>query len=275
MLEQIDQLFEEQIASWPLLACATDNLKHAQTRMVDINGFAVQIRHLPHRIASTTARVDRESVAKRACFLCAENLPPEEKGLPFNSNFTIYCNPFPILERHMTIVHREHRPQRIVGHIADMVALANALPGYFVIYNGPECGASAPDHMHFQACSARGVPILEDVEKSRGGTIPDYARHVVVIRERDAERMIVRLADIIPPGDPEPMLNLALFKKGHDIVAALFPRKKHRPAVFYSGEFTVSPAAIDLCGILVTPVERDFQRISSQDIRRIYEEVTE
>jgi hypothetical protein len=273
MIEQIDRLFEEQLKAWPLLARGTASLKEAQTRMVDLNGYSIQIRHLPHRLVSTTAAVDQATVAKRPCFLCSANLPAEEKGLPFNSELTIYCNPFPILDRHMTIVHREHRPQRISGQIANIVAVADALPGYFVIYNGPECGASAPDHLHFQACAAKNVPIISDVERTVGQTIPNYVRRVVVLRETDRNQLIAGLSELIPVREPEPLLNLAIFRKGDALVAAFFPRRKHRPEVFYSGELTVSPATIDLCGVFVTPVQKDFDHISSEDIRRIYDEV--
>jgi hypothetical protein len=273
MLQQIDRLFEEQLTSWPLLARGTAGLKEAQTRTLNLNGYSIQLRHLPHRIGSTTAAVDQASIAKRPCFLCASNLPAEEKGLSFNSELTIYCNPFPILDRHMTIVHRDHRPQRIAGQIANIVAVADALPGYFVIYNGPECGASAPDHLHFQACSAEGVPIISDVDRTVGQAIPNYGRRVVVLRETDRERLIAALSELIPVREPEPLLNLAIFRKGNAVIAAFFPRRKHRPDVFYSGELTVSPATIDLCGVFVTPVQKDFERISPEDIRRIYDEV--
>src|SRR5438552_996596 len=130
VLDKVEELFREQIASWPMLARGIENLRQARTRAVSINGYTVWIHHLPHRIASTTAAVDRESVSKRPCFLCTANLPPEEKGLDFNSELTIFCNPFPILGRHLTIVHREHRPQRISGQLDNMIALATALPGY-------------------------------------------------------------------------------------------------------------------------------------------------
>jgi hypothetical protein len=262
MLDKIERLFEEQIAAWPMLARGTEALKHVRTRVVDLNGFTVFIRHLPHRITSTTAAVDRDSVEKRPCFLCAANLPAEEKGLRFNSEFTIYCNPFPILERHMTIVHNEHRPQRIAGKLPHMIALAQALPGYVVIYNGPECGASAPDHLHFQACSAQGLPIIEDVKRAVGDTIPNYGRTVKLSR---------RVIDI---PEPEPMLNLAAFRDADGVVLALFPRRKHRPEVFHTGELTVSPATIDLCGMVVAPVEEDFDRITGEDIRKIFNEVS-
>jgi ATP adenylyltransferase/5',5'''-P-1,P-4-tetraphosphate phosphorylase II len=266
MVEKIEQLFEEQIASWPMLARGVAALTHAQTRPVDVNGYTVYVRHLPHRIASTTAAVDAGTVANRPCFLCAANLPPEEKGIAFNSEYTIYCNPFPILDRHLTIVHRDHRPQAISGQLRNMEALAQALPGYFVVYNGPECGASAPDHLHFQACSAALFPIAEDLKKGDGRTIPNYARNVLVFRDLSSVEAVI--------GDPEPMINIAAFRDSNEVVFLVFPRSKHRPAVFHTGEFTVSPASIDLCGVFVTPVEKDFQRITGEDIRRIYEEVT-
>src|SRR6516162_8202621 len=159
MIQQIDQLFQEQVQSWPRLARGVEGLEQAQTRPVRIDWFDVFVRHIPHRVASTTAAVDPESVAKRPCFLCTGNLDPEERGIAFNSNYTIYCNPFPIVDHHLTIVHRDHGIQRIAGEVGAMLDLAAALTGYFVIYNGPECGASAPDHMHFQAGSRDLFPI--------------------------------------------------------------------------------------------------------------------
>ena len=153
MTDQIDQLFQKQVRVWPRLQRGVEGLAQAQTRPVRIDWFEVFVRHIPHRVTSTTAAVDRESIAKRPCFLCAGNLDPEEEGIEFDNDFTIYCNPFPIVEHHLTIVHREHGLQRIAGQFGSMLDIAAALNGYFVIYNGPECGASAPDHMHLQAGS--------------------------------------------------------------------------------------------------------------------------
>src|SRR5215471_2754291 len=280
MLDKIDRLFEEQTAEWPMLAQGLASLKEAQTRTVDVNGYTVRIRHLPHRITSTTAAVDPESIAKRPCFLCAENMPPQQRGLHFNSELTIYCNPFPILDRHMTIVHREHHPQRIKPQIGNMIALADALPGHFVIYNGPQCGASAPDHMHFQACSTRDVPIVDDVERARGETIPNYGRRVILFRDSDRNRLIgqidrtVDILSTITRKHPEPLINIAVTCNELGWTVYLFPRGKHRPHVFHTGELTVSPAAIDLCGIFVVPLEKDFAHITGDDIASIFREVT-
>ena len=153
MIHEVEDLFKRQLRAWPQLSTGVEGLARATTRSVRTDWFDIYIRHIPHRMASTTAGVDRESVAKRPCFLCPANLPSEEEGLPFDENFTIYCNPFPIVDRHLTIAHREHGSQRIADQFGNMLDLAAALPGYFIVYNGPECGASAPDHMHFQAGS--------------------------------------------------------------------------------------------------------------------------
>src|SRR5205085_5265931 len=151
MIQEIEQLFQRQSRTWPRLAKGIEGLKQAKTRPVRIDWFDVFIRHIPHRVGSTTAAVDRESIDRRPCFLCAGNLDPEESGLQFGSDYTIYFNPFPIVDRHLSIAHRNHGVQHIAGEFSNMLDFAAGLPGYFVVYNGPECGASAPDHMHFQA----------------------------------------------------------------------------------------------------------------------------
>ncbi|HEX9491680.1 MAG TPA: DUF4922 domain-containing protein, partial [Thermoanaerobaculia bacterium] len=123
MIEEVEELFKRQLRAWPQFAKGVDGLARATTRSLRIDWFDVFIRHIPHRMVSTTASVDRESVAKRACFLCAQNLPAEEESLRFDENFTIYCNPFPILDRHLTIAHREHGSQRIANQFGNMLDL--------------------------------------------------------------------------------------------------------------------------------------------------------
>jgi hypothetical protein len=280
MIRELDALFDRQAQTWPQFARGVEGLARAQTRRVRIEWFDVFIRHIPHRVASTTAPVDRESVAKRPCFLCRENLPPEEEGLPFDDDFTIYCNPFPIVDRHLTIVHREHRPQRIADQFGKMLDLAAALTGYFVIYNGPECGASAPDHMHFQAGSRVLFPIERDTAGLSSITVPEYARNVLVFRGRDRRALIDRMDRAIDllmemtGTKPEPMVNLAAFYENGEWLMYLFPRGKHRPRAFYTGELTVSPASIDLCGIFVVPLAPDFAKITAGAIAAIFREVT-
>jgi Domain of unknown function (DUF4922) len=276
----LEDLFKRQKRRWPQLARGIEGLARAQTRLVRIEWFDVYIRHIPHRVSSTTAPVDRESVAKRACFLCTENLPPEEEGVRFGEDFTIYCNPFPIVDHHVTITYREHSLQRIAGRFGNMLDLASALPGYFVVYNGPECGASAPDHMHFQAGLRGSLPIEKDTVGQAGVTVPNYRRNVFLFHGRDRSALIERMdhaIDILAQTTgkrTEPLVNIAVFHEREEWVTYLFPRAKHRPEVFHTGELTVSPASIDLCGIFVVPLARDFERITGDTIAAIFCEVT-
>jgi len=280
MTREVEDLFARQLRAWPQLAKGVEGLSQAKTRRVRIDWYDVFIRHIPHRMASTTAMVDRESVAKRPCFLCATNLPPEEEGVQFDENFTIYCNPFPIVDHHLTIAHKEHRSQSIANQFGNMLDLASALDGYFIVYNGPECGASAPDHMHFQAGSRVLFPIEKDTAGLTGLTVPDYARNVFLFRGRDRSALIDRMDRAIEllaettGKRPEPMVNIAVFHERGEWVTYLFPRGKHRPQVFHTGELTVSPASIDLCGIFVVPLARDFERIAGDAISAIFREVT-
>ena len=280
MIRAVESLFERQVKAWPQLATGMEGLARAQTRPVSVDGYEVLVRHIPHRITSTTAATDRESIARRPCFLCAENLPAEEEGVPFGADFTIYCNPFPIVDRHLTIAHRTHTPQRIVSQFGTMLDLAAALPEYFIIYNGPECGASAPDHMHFQAGLRNLLPIEKDTAGLPGPTVPNYARMTVLFRGRDRSLLIDRVEATInlvaqtTGRSGEPLVNIAAFHERDQWVIYLFPRGKHRPEVFHTGELTVSPAAIDLCGIFVVPLESDFQKIRGEAIAAIFREIS-
>jgi hypothetical protein len=280
MINEIEVLFKNQIQSWPRLARGVEGLSQAQTRPVRVDWFEMFVRHIPHRAVSTTAAVDPQSIAKRPCFLCAGNLDPEEKGISFGDDYIMYFNPFPIVERHLSIVHREHGSQHIAGEIGRMLDIAFALPGYFVIYNGPQCGASAPDHMHFQAGLRSLFPIEKDTEGLRGIAVPRYARNVFVFRGSDHSRLVSRtdhtiglLADITN-NRPEPLINIAAFHSEGCWTVYLFPRGKHRPDVYYTGELTVSPGTIDLCGIFVTPFEKDFAKVTGEDIAKVFREVT-
>jgi len=280
IVRTIDALIQRQVLAWPRLAKGVEGLLQATTRPEHIAWFDVFVRHIPHRVTSTTAAVDSESVAKRPCFLCAGNLDPEEEGIPFGDEFTIYCNPFPIVEHHLTIVYNRHERQEIAHQCGNMLDLAVALTGYFVIYNGPECGASAPDHMHFQAGLRNLFPIEKETAEITGLTIPNYARNVFVFRDTDRLAMIdrmyraIELLEEATRKSPEPLINIAAFHEAAQWTVYVFPRSKHRPDVFHSGELTVSPASIDLCGIFVVPLPKDFEKITGDRIAGIFKEVT-
>lgn len=268
MRSAVEKLFDEQVRTWPLLASGLESLARARTRAVRVGPYDFYLRHAPHRLASTIAPVDAASIAERPCFLCAKNLPPEQKGIAFNDEFSMYCNPLPIVDRHLTIIHRDHRPQRIAGYLGTMLDLAKALTGYFVIYNGAQSGASAPDHLHFQA----GLRTLFPIEKDTTGK-DGYARYAWIFRDRERSLLVDRLSTVVEK-DPEPMMNLAAF---YDETAGwtvyLFPRARHRPHAFHTGELIVSPGAIDLCGIFVVSREHDFVRMTGEDVEAILKEV--
>ncbi len=273
----VERLFEEQASAWPLLASGLVGLGAARSRTLQVGSGTVILRHIPHRLRSTTARVDPASIGARPCFLCQANLPPEQRGVAAGEEWVILCNPFPILDRHLTIVHREHRPQRLAGRIGALLSLARQLPGCFVIYNGPECGASAPDHLHFQACSRSLFPIEADTAGQEG--LLDHPARPIVLRDEEPTRLVVRLERVIATlaermaRPAEPLVNLAAFRSGGWLQVAVFARRRHRPQAFESGELLVSPAAIDLCGVLVTPRAEDFERLTAKRTEAILDEV--
>jgi hypothetical protein len=277
----VDALFRRQLTAWPLLARGVAGLLEGTTRTVVAAGSEVLVRHIPHRAASTTAKVDPASIAKRPCFLCRENLFPEQEGIAFGPGHTLYCNPFPVVGRHLTVVQRDHRPQRIEGQLGTMLDLAAALPGFFVVYNGPECGASAPDHAHLQAGSSEGLPLAREILGLAGPAIEVHGMRALLFRDADRGRLLGRLGcalavlSEVTGKSPEPPCNVALLHEaGTGFSAVLFPRSKHRPDAYFTSGLTVSPAAIDVSGILVTPSARVFERLTGDVVEAVYREVT-
>lgn len=280
MRRAVDELFRRQVEEWPLLASGIAALAAARTRDLASDGSGPRVRHIPHRAASTTAKVDPASIAKRPCFLCRENLFPEQRSLAFGDDWTLLCNPFPVVARHLTVVHREHRDQLVEGRLGALLDLAGALEGSFVLYNGPRCGASAPDHLHFQAGALEELPVVARAARATGPALDAWGARALLFRgEREAvagaaERALSLLAAVAPQ-EPEPWSNLVAWRvPGPGFTLLLYPRAKHRPDAFHRGELTVSPAAIDLSGLLVAPVEKDFDRLTEPAARAVLDEVT-
>ena len=293
---RVTALIAEQQATWPMLREAVTGLAAVEYKKLNVSGSTVFAQFNPKRIVSTAARVDAATIKQRPCFLCADNLPPEEKGIAFGSDFIVLCNPFPVLSHHLVITSRRHTPQTIIGNFSALLDLARELgTEYFALYNGPACGASAPDHLHFQACSRERLPLLHEVEtwkrhslsRIEDGevfTLADYRINLVIARSsgRNAisdwfQKAFTQLADLSGKSDPEPMLNLVVTYDQLGWTVYFFPRARHRPACYDAeGEarLTVSPAAIDLAGVVVVPEAAHFARISEEDLARIYSEVT-
>lgn len=292
MNQTVNNLLTRQLASWETAHNNYAALSGVQVKELNVNGIPYKVQFNPARIVSSGAKVDARSIKERKCFLCPANLPPEQEGIPFGGHYLILVNPFPIFPRHLTIPEEAHVDQRIASRFGDMLDLARQLTDYTIFYNGPRCGASAPDHAHFQAGNKGFMPIEQDWRRQIAGKIADYgqatlcylndAPRATLVIESPERETAVRLFDIVyrsldvKPGEEEPMMNvLTLFENGKWIVF-IFPRAKHRPACYTAeGEDNLlsSPASVDLGGVFITPVEKDFRKITAEDVAQILSEV--
>lgn len=295
LADRVAALIDQQQATWPLLQKATDALQQVQYKELQVKGSRVLAQFNPARIVSTAAKVDAASIQQRPCFLCAENLPPEEKGIPFGENYVILCNPFPVLKNHLVISEKRHIPQAIADKFIDFLDLTKELGNeYFTLYNGPACGASAPDHHHFQACSRENVPVfselrhwprnvISETEDLKVFSPADYRVNILVACGQKKDRIAAWFGDTLTrlaqetSAPSEPMLNLIATWDAQQWKIFLFPRSNHRPSRYYAEgdeKLTISPAGIDLAGVLVVPDPAHFARVTAQDVEQIYSEVS-
>jgi len=292
--EKAKELFEAQFREWKLARDNYEQLDNVRVRTVSFPGFDISVQFNPGRITSSAAKVDARSVESRPCFLCSENRPSEQRGVPFGSSCTILINPFPIFRRHLTIVNHSHTPQRIAGNFGTMLTLAQNLPEYILFYNGPECGASAPDHLHFQAGNRGFLRIEEDMLNTRlcKRVAEDnnteiwlwngYGRGIMTLKGSDNQaisaafdRFRERLA-CTQPDRPEPMLNILAWYDAGCWTVHIIPRRAHRPACYFAEDesrILLSPASVDIGGVFITPREEDFRKITARDIMTILGEV--
>ncbi len=223
-----------------------------------------------------------------------KNRPPEQRGINFENRLTILINPFPIFNRHLTIPSVSHTDQRIRNNFDIMLSLSEAMSSYTVFYNGPQCGASAPDHFHFQAGNTGFMPVESDFRKGKHTTLlfsepgievwkwKDYLRGIITLRGNDRkklggifDRFLARLSET-QPDRPEPMLNILTEHSSDGWIIHIIPRKLHRPSQFFASgrdQILISPAAVDLGGVIITPREEDFNRINKSDIEDIFRQV--
>ncbi|ASB50037.1 DUF4922 domain-containing protein [Alkalitalea saponilacus] len=294
-INSIDELFAGQLSGWKLAERNYEGLSGVLTRDIDFEeGFRFKIQFNPGRIRSSAAKVDAESIRQRSCFLCSDNRPTEQKGIPFNQNYTILVNPFPIFHRHLTIVDNTHGEQLISGRFGDMLQLSEHLPDFIIFYNGPKCGASAPDHFHFQGGNKVFLPVEKEISRINRqflfGTdscslfaMDNYLRKTLLIVGTDAaavencfNKVFSVLRDFIP-SNPEPMMNVLVEKEGEEWRVVIFPRKNHRPEQFYAtddDQLLLSPASVDFGGVLITPRHEDFEKLDKSLIRNVFEQVT-
>lgn len=292
-------LLARQKDSWPALARACADLDGMRRRTIACGGFSVSAQFNPRRLASSAAAVDPASLARRPCFLCPSSLPAEQEAILYRGNYLVLCNPAPVFPAHFTIVHRRHIPQALAACIPAFLDLAADLaPCFTVFYNGPRCGASAPDHLHFQAVPRGVLPIEEENAMAtappndgsgrvRPLRLKGLGREAWVLAGRSRAALeesllqaLAALARNAPPGsapETEPMVNLlATFRDGAWRVI-LFPRAKHRSAAFSrEGEdgLLITPAAIEMSGVFIAPRERDYGRLDGALVCEIYKDVS-
>lgn len=291
--EEISLFFDAQFGEWELAANNYALLSKVRTRHIDLGGFEVLLQFNPERIRSSSAKVDKKAVSARPCFLCKANRPQEQQDLPFNDEYTILINPFPIFRRHLTITCNSHTDQRILNSFDSLLEMARGLPGFVVFYNGPQCGASAPDHLHFQAGDRGFMPLEKDytdglftesVSCTDGIKLflwKNYHRGIVTMSGSKAGnlswvfRELYARFSAINPELPEPMLNILAYHDTSGWIVHIIPRKKHRPDQYFrdEGKILVSPASVDLGGVIITPREEDFKGIDRKTIIDIFRQV--
>ncbi len=289
-------LLARQQHDWPLLAANYKALESVEVKNITVGSETIRVQYNPARIFSSAAKVDPESIQRRPCFLCASHLFPEQEKLAIHPLYWLLCNPYPIFREHFTLPSRHHKPQLIRRHFPDFLRLAKYLTGYTLFYNGPHCGASAPDHLHFQAVTSGVMPLEQEVAARLSQGLPivkhegsavlysmtGYLRNGFVLRTsvaRDALRLFDYLYTYLlryAGAEEEPRMNLlALYNRGEWLVI-LIPRRAHRPWQYSaSGDdcFFVSPGAADIGGCLVVPRREDFEKVTVGLLKSVYEQV--
>ncbi len=290
------QLHDQQYRSWEFMRKNYDALHRVRTRRIICDGFDVTVQYNPARMKSTNAETDELSIASRPCFLCQQNLPGEQKGILYRESTLILCNPFPIFPYHFTVGSILHVQQNLESHLEILFDIAKDLDSlYTIFYNGAKCGASAPDHFHFQACPSGILPIelltaianrrkiLGEYSHTSIKLIRNIGRTCLLLEGKEKDGFIKCVQTIIDSlkkisgKDEEPMVNILLLRLDGLWRMFIFPRTLHRPSMFFvNGEakMIISPASVDMSGLIITPREEDFIKLKKEDIKEIYREVS-
>ena len=272
------------------------DLQQVETRELVTDTITLQVQWNPARIGSTGAKIDAKSIAERPCFLCAKNRPQEQMHRVIDGKYELLVNPFPILPIHFTLPTVKHQPQRILPMFGEMLKLAASNTAITLLYNGPHCGASAPDHAHLQAVSSGILPlqqawqrlsrnlveVVKDEEDNGIWQVADYPAAAFVIRSYQknvGERLFRRIYDALPPAEDqtEPMMNIIMWQSDGALLSVVLPRRKHRPACYTAtgdAQYIISPGAVDMGGLIITPREQDFRRVTPELILDIYRELS-
>lgn len=308
----LDKFICDQLSRWPLACANFRALKNVRVKTLDAGGLEVKVQFNPARIVSSAAKVDKESIGARRCFLCHENRPKEQTRMKFEGRkgkkYDILVNPYPIFPEHLVIAADRHVPQSIRTRYVDMLDMSKAYQGYVFFYNGPKCGASAPDHQHFQAAGRGSMPLESDVDMildsvGRDGhlkgdcttleyvaSIQDadlfhyrkFTSGIFVLRSRTAKssaKLLYRLLDCAPAaeGDSEPMFNLFTYCSRGEYRSIVVFRSAHRSHHYFSDgpdHLMMSPGCADMAGLFITPLEEDFDKLDQELLSGLLSEVS-
>lgn len=287
----ISRFFNRQLEVWTDARHRFRDLKHEETRQFSDQ---LKLQWNPARIVSTGAKIDKKTLGERPCFLCDKNRPKEQMSKQIDEKFHLLVNPFPILPVHFTIPARKHQPQLIYKNYGEMHRFISLHSDLMVFYNGPKCGASAPDHLHFQAGTNGILPLqtnwqrlsrnLTDIislnDEEKISVVRDFIVPAFVIISKSAESdeaLFRRLYKAMPQrGDEtEPMMNIISWRKGEEFISVVIPREKHRPEAYFAegdAQFVVSPGALDMSGLIITPREEDFRKLTEEKALSLLQE---
>lgn len=294
--ELANELIENQVKNWQLAQKNYTDLSKVQIKEIPFGNFTIKIQYNPARIISSAAKVDKQSIEKRACFLCVENRPIEQESIAILNQYFLLINPFPIFPKHLTIVSTQHIDQQIKNNIESMLQLSLMLEGFTIFYNGPKSGASAPDHFHFQAGNTGFMPLDNELKyliKDFGSLIienetniwavEDGLRKMIVFEGQNAIEIANNfnfaykiLQEVMSNGEEPPMNLLCNYQKGR-FSMVLFLRGAHRPWQYFAeGEQNIllSPASVDFGGTLITPLEKDFNKLDKKIITDIFRQTS-
>ena len=290
----LQRFFNRQLEKWEAARQRYHDLRSAKTRELVVGTYSIQVQWNPARMVSTGAKMDQKTIAERPCFLCEKNRPKEQIKKEVDGQYELLVNPFPILQQHFTIPSLKHQPQRILESYGEIHKLLEEYPEMMVFYNGPQCGASAPDHAHFQAGTSGLLPLQKSWQRlSRNLTplislnddedislIDEYPCTALLIRSRSQygdEQLFRRLYEALPATEPEPMMNIVSWRSNDDFLSVVFPRTKHRPDCYYkegNEQFIISPGALDMAGLIITPRQEDYERLTPEKALGILDEIT-
>ena len=301
---RIHKFVGDQLSRWPLACDNFRALKNVRVKEVKVGGLDVKLQFNPARMVSSAAKLSKEDIARRRCFLCRENRSEEQIMMKFEGRkgkkYHILVNPYPIFPDHLVIAKNRHVDQSIWHRYVDMLDLARKYHEFIFFYNGPKSGASAPDHHHFQGAPAGLMPLENDVDRLIDSSDEEHLKYLTSVRDsrlyhydkfttgvfviraetaKSAAKMFYRLLDCaeVPEGEPEPLINLFTYYRNGEFRSIVVFRRSHRSHHYFSDgpdHLTMSPGCADMAGVFIVPVEEEFEKITSELLSEVVQEVS-